>query len=115
MLVGRGNEGRLMDQEIGRTVVVAITAVGAVAWLAGLGYLLRTTRERQGRAQEANERFEVEGKTAAGTIVGEAEVEGQPEDLSVKLATLLAREGMGPLGPVKIVARDRREVSIETA
>ena len=50
-----------------------------------------------------------------GTIVGEAEVEGQPEELSAKLAGLLAREGIGPFGPIKIVVRDRHEVAFEPA
>jgi hypothetical protein len=60
------------------------------------------------------ERFEDEGGTAHGTIVGVAEVDGSPEDLSAKLAQLLARDGLGPLGPVKIVSRDRHEVVFET-
>jgi hypothetical protein len=104
-----------MDAEIGKFVVIAITTIGAVAWLAGLAVMLRATRQREARAQQAAERFDIEGEAAAGTIVGEAEVEGQPEELSAKLAKLLARDGMGPLGPVKIVACDRREVGFETA
>jgi hypothetical protein len=104
-----------MDPEIGKWIVIAGAAVGVVAWLAGLAFMLRATRERQAWAQEAAERFEVEDEAARGTIVGEASVEGQPEELSEKLAKLLARDGMGPLGPVKIVARDHREVVFETA
>ncbi len=40
---------------------------------------------------------------------------GQPEELSAKLAGQLARERLGPFGPVKIVARDRHEVAFEPA
>jgi len=98
-----------------RTVVIAITAVGAVAWLAALAVMVRATRERRATASEASEQFDVEGMPPAGTIVGSAELEGQPEVLSAKLAERLARDGLGFMGPVKIVACDRREVVFEAA
>jgi hypothetical protein len=104
-----------MDPEIGKWIVIAIGTVGTVVWLSALSYMIRATRERQARAMEAAQRFEIEENAAAGTIVGEAEVVGEPEELSAKLAGLLAREGMGPFGPVKIVACERREVVFETA
>ena len=103
-----------MDPEISKGVVIAIASIGAVAWLAGLVVLLRATHERRERAREAVERFDVSSESAEGTIVGEAEVDGTPEELSAKLAKLLARDGLGPLGPVKIVSCDRREVVFET-
>jgi hypothetical protein len=77
--------------------------------------MARATRDRQARAQEAAERFDIEDAAAGGTIAGEAEVEGRPEELSEKLARLLARDGMGPFGPVKIVACDRTELVFEPA
>jgi hypothetical protein len=98
-----------------RIVVIAIAAVGAVAWLAGASAMARATRDRRARAEEAAARFDVEDAEAAGTIVGESEVEGRPEEVSEKLARALAREGMGPLGPVKIVACDRTELVFEPA
>ncbi len=104
-----------MDPEIGKWIVVAVATVGGVAWLSGLSYMIRATSERQARAMEAAQRFEIEEAAARNTIVGEAEVAGVPEELSGKLAGLLAREGMGPFGPVKIVACDRRELVFESA
>jgi hypothetical protein len=104
-----------MDPETAKAVVIAIAAVGAVTWLAGLTVLLRATRERQARAQEAAERFDVEHEAAPGMIFEEAEVDGRPEELSSKLAGLLARDGMGPLGPLKIAGCDRHEVAFEAA
>ena len=65
--------------------------------------------------EQAAERFDIEEPTAAGTLMGEADVEGRPEELSEKLAGLLAREGMGPFGPVKIVACNDRELVFESS
>ena len=104
-----------MDPNPSTLIVIAIAAVGAIAWLAGLSVMARATRDRRARAEEAAERFEIAEPAAAGTIVGEVEVEGRPEELSEKLARLLARDGMGPLGPVKIVACDRSELIFESA
>jgi hypothetical protein len=104
-----------MDPETGKLVVIAITSVGVLAWLAGLTTVLRASRERKESALRASERFDINEGSAPGTIVGEAEVEGQPEELSTKLAGLLARESTYPFGPVKIVARDRHEVAFEPA
>lgn len=104
-----------MDPEVGKWIVIAFATVGAAVWLAGLWFMIGATRERQARAMEAAQRFEIEETAAAGTIVGEAEVAGQPEELSAKLASLLVREGMGPFGPIKIVACDHRELVFEAA
>ncbi len=104
-----------MDPETGKWIVIAIAAVGAVAWLSGLAFMIRVTREHRASAQQAAERFDIEDGAVAGTIVGEAEVAGHPEELSEKLARLLARDGMGPLGPVKIVSCGPREVIFEAA
>jgi hypothetical protein len=104
-----------MDPETGKLVVIAITSVGGLVWLAGLTAVLRASREHRQSSLLATERFEATEEASPGTIVGEAEVEGQPEELSAKLAGQLARESAGPFGPVKIVARDRHEVSFEPA
>jgi hypothetical protein len=103
-----------MDPETSKGVVIAIASIGGVAWLAGLSVLLRATRERRARVHEAVERFDVSRESAEGTIVGEAEVDGTSGELSAKLANLLARDGLGPLGPVKIVSCDGHELVFET-
>ena len=104
-----------METEPSTWIVIAMTAVGAVVWLAGLAVMARATRERRARAQDASARFDIEERSAAGTLVGEGEVDGRPEELSDKLAGLLARDGMPPFGPVKIVACDRGELVFESA
>jgi hypothetical protein len=104
-----------METEPSTWIVIAMTAVGAVVWLAGLAVMARATRELRARAQDAAARFDIEERSAAGTLVGEGEVDGRPEELSDKLAGLLARDGMPPFGPVKIVACDRGELVFESA
>jgi len=104
-----------LDHSISTLIVIAIATVGAIAWLAGLSVMARATCDRRARAQEAAARFDIEDAASGATIVGEADVEGRPEELSEKLARLLARDGMGPLGPVKIVACDRTELVFEPA
>jgi hypothetical protein len=104
-----------MTPEIARTVAISITALGAVAWLAGLAFTVRIHRERHARAQEAADRFEVEPKAAAQITSGEAELEGRPDALAAKLTERLARDGLGPLGQVKIVSSNQNEVVFETA
>ena len=104
-----------MESDISTLIVIAIAAVGAIVWLAGLSVMARATRDRRARAQEAAARFEIEDAAAGGTIVGDTDVRGRPEELSEKLARLLARDGMGPMGPVRIVACDPAELAFEPA
>ena len=47
--------------EVGKLVVVGITAIGAVAWLAGLAAMLRAERDWRESSREAAERFDAEG------------------------------------------------------
>ena len=41
------NEVRPMSEETARTIVIAITAIGAVAWLAGLTVMLRARASKR--------------------------------------------------------------------
>jgi hypothetical protein len=108
-------EAVLMDEQVAGLVVIAFTAVGAVVWLAAVATLLRAGRERRPVAPDYYERFEIEGTPKGHTIVGSAEVAGAPDELSAKLASALARGGLGRLGPVKILAQERGEVLFESA
>jgi hypothetical protein len=116
-----------MDTDLARIIVIAIASVGTVVWLAAVAVMARASRERQARIQLASERFEMDGFPgrpgdgsrsgfhSASPIVGEVEVQGKPEELSAKLASLLARDGLGPIGPVKILSRNEREIWFESA
>jgi hypothetical protein len=100
-----------MEPEIATAVAVGIAIVGFVVWLFALQMMMRATRERQAISDDASQATDFENP--AGTINGSAEVPGQPEELSAKLAEILARDGLGFLGPIKITGADRREVRFE--
>jgi hypothetical protein len=99
-----------MDMYPGAWVVIGLASVGAVIWLAAIVVMARATRDIQARDQAAASRFDIEEPSAAGTLAGEAEVAGRPEDLSTRLAGLLARDGLPSSGPVKILSCDAREL-----
>src|SRR5947209_7184985 len=104
-----------MDPETGKLVVVATTAIGLVAWLAGLAAMLRAAREWREATLADADRFDPEADRSPGMVVGGDEVDGHPEDLAGKLTRLLAREGMGPFGPVKITSAEGGVVAFEPA
>jgi hypothetical protein len=104
-----------MDPETARIAVIGIASVGAIVWMAALAVMIRASRERQAQTQLAGDRFDIQGPSSGSMIVGEAEVQGRPEDLSAKLASLLARDGLGPIGPVKVLACSHNEVTFESA
>ena len=97
-----------MDPEIGKVVVIAITAVGAVAWLAGLAAVLRAEPRARESALPGGRTIRLEGELARARSSARPRSRVIPRNSRAKLAGLLAREGIGPFGPVKIVARDRR-------
>ena len=101
-----------MQSELAAAVVIGIAFVGFLVWAFALRMMLNVTRERQVIAHETMNSLEDE--TPAETITGSALVSGPAEELSAKLAAKLARDGLGFLGPVKIIAADRREVSFES-
>ena len=104
-----------MSPEIARIVAIGIASVGGIVWLAAVAAMVRASRERQAQIQKAGEQFDIHGPKPGGTVVGEAEVQGRAEELSAKLAGHLARDGLGPIGPVKILTCDRNEVAFEAA
>ena len=87
------NGARIMEPETARIIVIAATAVGALAWMLGLVTVQKASRERLESARLATERFEIDREFPPGTIVGESEVDGVPEELSSKLAGLLVGGG----------------------
>lgn len=103
-----------MDTNAAAWIVIGLTSLGALIWVAGLAFVWRATRAIRERDQSAATRFEVEEPSPAGRLAGEAEVDGRPEDLSTKLAALLAREGLAPFGPVRILSCDSRGLDFET-
>ena len=100
-----------MEPELATAIVVGIAIVGFVVWMVALQTMQRATRER--RALADDDALAIGTDNPAGTIAGSAEVPGNPDELSVKLAERLARDGLGFLGPIRITGADRKEVTFE--
>lgn len=103
-----------MSQQFAHVLLVAITAVGAVAWLAGLTTLLRASRADFARTDDGDSgRFDDDTfpRRPGSVVTGAAEVEGEPAVLSARAAAVLAR--MGSSGMLKIVERTDHRLAFE--
>src|SRR5258708_11962292 len=101
-----------MDTETARLIAIIIAAVGAVVWLISLQFLLSTLRQDRERQRKAAEVLELTEPAPPNCIVGSAEVDGQPAELAVKAAALLAK-GSPALGSMKILERTDKRVVFE--
>jgi hypothetical protein len=104
-----------MDEQLARLIVVALTAVGAVAWLTALAVTLRARGDRPPVGLGEALPFEIDKSPAASAIVGSIEVDGQAQELAAKLTEQLARTGLLPIGLIKILKSDQKEVVFEPA
>ena len=103
-----------MDQDTARLIVIAIELVGVIAWLGGLAALVRARREIQTtRGWDEDRQLDPEFDDSSTAIRGEHVLTGDPEALSSRLASLLASQSVGIIGPVKILKRDARQVVFE--
>jgi hypothetical protein len=91
-----------MTQETAQLVLYAIAVVAAVAWIAGLLFLVRSARIGKA-AEPATGRFPDEAPPD-NLIVGHAEVEGLADRLSARAASVLAGES-ARFGYLKILER----------
>ena len=65
-----------MDPEVARVVLAVIAAAGAVVWLAGLRFLLASSRARRAGDDHAPAEVSLAGGAPEGWPAGSAEVEG---------------------------------------
>jgi hypothetical protein len=100
-----------MDTETAQFVLIAIAAVGAVVWLIGLQFLLSTFRRDRERFPQTPEVAEL-GDVSPHLVAGSVEVDGEPADLSVKAAAVLAK-GLAGWTPFKILERTDQRLSFE--
>ena len=99
-----------MDAQTAQLVLYAITAIGAVVWLAGLRFLIASYRA--GKPPPA-EQFDLGEPPPDNLVLGAVEVEGRPADLAREAASVLAKENMGPPGQLKILQRTDDRVAFE--
>ncbi len=101
-----------MEIETARTVLYVITAIAAVAWVTGLRFLIVSVR-KSGSMDAGAWNGQTDGEAPRGLVVGHAEVEGRPDELSSRTAAMLAREGSWPMEQVKILSRSDGSVVFE--
>jgi len=89
-----------MDVQTAQVILYTITGVAVVVWLTGLRFLIASFRTRKERVVE---QFGAADAAPENVVAGKAEVEGRPADLAAKAASLLAKEGIGPFGQLKIL------------
>ena len=102
-----------MTEETAGMIVMGITAVGIVAWIAGFATMLRASRAWSASSDDTGGFADREIERGTAAITGAADIAGQPEALASKLGERLAGHGLPPFGPVKIVACNHREVVFE--
>jgi hypothetical protein len=104
-----------MDPEVARIMLAVITAAGAVAWLAGLRFLLASSRVRRTGGDHSSAEVSLAGGRPEGWLAGSAEVEGQASALASRAAAVLAQGSPSAFGPVMIVEKADDHVRFERA
>jgi hypothetical protein len=97
-----------MDVHTAHLVLYCLTAVALVAWAAGLRFLIASARQ-----PHVAEAFDAPEPSGGLPVQGTAEVDGRPEDLSLRAASIMAKGIAGQLGPMRIVDRTADRVIFE--
>jgi len=98
-----------MNQHTAEAILYLITALGVVFWLLAARFFTRSFRT----PPVAQEVF-ADAPPPANWLTGTAEVDGQPDALSVKAAAALVRPG-GRFGAVRILSRTEESLAFESA
>jgi hypothetical protein len=102
-----------VETQTATIVLMAITAVEAVVWLAGLQFLLLSFRKGQSVKDDLHGGFDG-GEASAGRILaGSAEVDGEARALVARTAGLLAKGALFPQVPVKVLEQTEDHVRFE--
>lgn len=107
-----------MSAEFAQTVLYAITAVAALVWLIGLRFLLVSFRPTKVADERDFDRLNRIERQPANVIVGNAEVSGDPAELSAKAAAVLANENIfrtRQIGQIRILDQTNELVTFEGA
>jgi hypothetical protein len=100
-----------MNLELPVVFFYVLAGAALVTWLCALQYLLATMRKRRATLDQERELL---GATPPDSLLtGTAEVAGQPAELAVKAASVLAKQGLNLLGPVKITEQTDTSVGFE--
>jgi len=102
-----------MDVETARTVLYAITAAGAMAWLTAVRFLRVSFTPQRERRDQPDDPMEMLRSASPGAIAGSVEVEGSPPELAAKAAAVVAEKSGEVIGPLKIVQSGADRLVVE--
>ena len=100
-----------MTPETAELVLYAIAGAGALVWIAGLWFLLAS--RKAGAAAPATGRWGSREDEASRMASGFVDVDGEPDDLLARAASVLAAGTFGALGAVKILERTESKIVLE--
>ncbi len=101
-----------MDSQTAETLLYSITAVGAVVWVIGLHFLVRSFSS-EAKKEEAEWAQASEERPPANWICGSADVEGQPPTLIPRAIAALVKGYARGIGSAKILERGDDRIVFE--
>lgn len=99
-----------MPAETAQIVLVSIIAVAVLVWLTGLQFLGLSARK--GRPEPQDD-LRSTGFQQGKCVAGRTEIDGQPDALSAKAASILAKGDPFTLGPIKITEKTDQHIVFE--
>ncbi|MDX2036227.1 MAG: hypothetical protein SFX72_06215 [Isosphaeraceae bacterium] len=104
-----------MSIENAEFTLYIISAIALTVWIGSFEYLRRVAIRRRSRRAGSAEKFVIEEVGNSPAEAGRVELKGESDHLAAKLASLLAREGFGFLGPVELTHVDSGRVAFKAA
>jgi hypothetical protein len=101
-----------VNVDAAEVVLIALTVIAVVVWLAGLQFLARCQRTVRAALDESQAAEPAE-LPSGNRLTGSAEVDGQPGTLAAKAASILANGSSLTLGPIRIVEKTDAQVRFE--
>jgi hypothetical protein len=97
-----------VDAHLAHLTLYILTAIAVVVWLVGLRFLATVAREPY-----VEEPFDGGEPATRLPIRGVVEVDGEPEELTSRAASILAKGSLGQVGPLRIISRTEDSLIFE--
>lgn len=104
-----------MSPKTAETVLYVIAATALIVWVFGFEFLRLTARQARMTGSKDTEGFLAEELPSTDSTLGEVEIAGSPGELSTKLASLIARNGINSMGAVELTKVDNNNVVFQAS